>query len=442
MKNLIIEYKSVMLYRILIIIFTFSLVSAQSLFNRWNGSNSFVGSARSTSMGETHLLNSSGSSQTRFNPSSLSVNGKLIGINFQVNSTSIRERWSMPVRDSFGEFLTNADYVANEFNYYNVSGGLMGAINIAKKHTLGLGFNYAPLTNFTYRYSEEVRGSYSIEDGEYASKDPIVGYQNLNSEGGLMLTSIGSSFKLNLYENNYISLGFANNITLPATLKDKVEVDTLYSDVTNLTAMPDINANYEIPSSSFLTFSSIMKLNSKINIGISFEQSAHIKLNQENIAIDSSSGLYLFWDNNNFTINGLNYIKPEISSFGISYKSDHNKPMSIDFEINNLSYKNHLNLLDTKYYKFGFEYITQMGTPIRGGLIYKKMSLPSIDPISIFTFGTGKKISNVIIDFSGTYHMQTFSYPDLFVVEGDIRNTYDSVRDSQLNFQLGITYLY
>ena len=136
------------------------------------------------------------------------------------------------------------------------------------------------------------------------------------------------------------------------------------------------------------------------------------------------------------------YIKPEISSFGISYKSDHNKPMSIDFEINNLSYKNHLNLLDTKYYKFGFEYITQMGTPIRGGLIYKKMSLPSIDPISIFTFGTGKKISNVIIDFSGTYHMQTFSYPDLFVVEGDIRNTYDSVRDSQLNFQLGITYLY
>jgi len=83
-----------------------------------------------------------------------------------------------------------------------------------------------------------------------------------------------------------------------------------------------------------------------------------------------------------------------------------------------------------------------MGTPIRGGLIYKKMPLPSIDPISIFTFGTGKKISNFIIDFSGTYHMQTFSYPDLFVVEGDIRNTYDSVRDSQLNFQLGITYLY
>ena len=62
-----------------------------------------------------------------------------------------------------------------------------------------------------------------------------------------------------------------------------------------------------------------------------------------------------------------------------------------------------------------------MGTPIRGGLIYKKMSLPSIDPISIFTFGTGKYISNVIIDFSGTYHMQTFSYPDLFVVDaGDL----------------------
>ena len=442
MKNLIIEYNSAMQYKILIILLTFSLGSAQSLFNRWNGSNPFIGSARSTAMGETHLLNSTGSSQTRFNASNLGLNNKKYGFNFQLNSTSVRERWSMPVRDSFGEFLTNADYVANEFNYHNVSGGLFGAFNIAQKHTLGLGIHYAPLTNFTYQYTEEVRGSYSIEDGEYASKDPIVGYQNLNVDGELMLTSIGSSFKLNLSEENYISIGIANNMTLPANLKDRVEVDTLYSDVTNLSTLPDINSNYEISSSNFLTYSSIIKLNSQINIGLSFEESTQITAGQENVTIDSSSGLFLFWDNNTFTINGLNYIKPEISSLAISYTSNHKKPMSIDFEVNNVSYKNHLNLLNTKYYKFGFEYITQMETPIRAGLIYKKMPLPYMDAISIFTFGTGKKISNIIIDFSGTYHMQIFSYPDLFKVEGDIRNDYDKIRDSQLNIQLGITYIF
>ncbi len=348
----------------------------------------------------------------------------------------------MPVRDSFGEFLTNADYVANEFNYYNVSGGLFGTINIAKKYSLGFGFNYAPLTNFTYEYSEEVRGSYSIEDGEYASKDPIIGYQNLNVKGGLKVTSLGSSFKLSLPNNNYISIGIANNITLPATLNDIVEVDTLYPDVTNLSTLPDINENYDLKSSNFFTFSSILKLNPRLNFGLSFEQSAQIKINQESVIIDSSTGLYLFWDNNNFTVNGLNYLKPEISSFAISYESNHNKPMSIDFEINNVKYKNHLNLLNTKYYKFGFEYITDMGTPIRAGLIYKQNPLPTLNPNSIFTFGSGKKISNIIIDFSGTYHMQTFSYPDLFIVEGDIRNNYDTVRDSQFNLQLSITYLY
>ena len=55
MKNLIIEYKSVMLYRILIIIFTFSLVSAQSLFNRWNGSNPFVGGSPYSDINEPFM---------------------------------------------------------------------------------------------------------------------------------------------------------------------------------------------------------------------------------------------------------------------------------------------------------------------------------------------------------------------------------------------------
>ncbi len=114
--------------------------------------------------------------------------------------------------------------------------------------------------------------------------------------------------------------------------------------------------------------------------------------------------------------------------------------MSIDFEINQISYNGHHNFQDYKQFKFGFEYLTQLGTPIRGGLVYKTAFIPAMKPVSMFTFGSGKSIGNLEIDYAGTYSFQSFNYPDLFPVEDDIRSEYDLVRDSQLHLQLAVTY--
>jgi hypothetical protein len=61
----------------------------------------------------------------------------------------------------------------------------------------------------------------------------------------------------------------------------------------------------------------------------------------------------------------------------------------------------------------------------------------------MFTFGSGKKIANVAIDISGTYQLYTYKYPDLFVVENDVRpDYYDTIRDSQLKLFLSVSYLF
>ena len=108
--------------------------------------------------------------------------------------------------------------------------------------------------------------------------------------------------------------------------------------------------------------------------------------------------------------------------------------------LNEVVYNNHQILQDYNIYKFGFEYITQEGTPIRGGLFYRTANLRAISPVSMFTFGTGKKIGNLIIDVAGTYCFYSFNYPDLFPVEGDNRPDYDLVRESQLQLQLALIY--
>jgi len=429
-----------MRYRVLLIILFLSGLSGQSLFNRWVGTDPFMGSPRSTAMGNTHLLNSTGSSNVRFNPANLGNMKTKRGFDFQLNRSSVFERWSMPVRDSFGEFLTHADYVANEFSFYGTSLGLFGSTKLPGIGIASIGFHYGPLTHFNYQYSEEVRGSYRIEDGEYAGKDPIVGYQNLSTNGLIMLTSIGGGLNLGILDDIEISVGGAINLIQSDDLTDQVEVDTLYSDVTNLTTLPDYNATTELPTVNFMTFSTNLKLNSNINLGVSWENDANITSSQYNWEIDSTNGLFQYWDDTSFVVSGLNYLKPEIKSLALSFISDLENMMSIDFEINQISYNGHHNFQDCKQFKFGFEYLTQLSTPIRGGLVYKTAFIPAMKPVSIFTFGSGKSIGNLKIDYAGTYSFQSFNYPDLFPVEGDIRSEYDLVRDSQLHLQLAVTY--
>ena len=430
-----------MLYRIIFIFLFFQgILSGQSLFNRWIGSNPFMGSSRSTAMGNTHLLNSTGSKNVRFNPANLGMIKSKLGFDLQVNRLSVFERWSMPVRDSFGEFLTNADYVANEFSCYGINSGLFASLNLPMIGVIGAGFHYAPLTHFTYHYSEEIRGSHSIEDGEYSSKDPIVGYQILDTEGTPMVSSLGGGIKLDVLRNIHLSIGGTINLIQSTTISDRVEVDTLYSDVTNLSTLPDINATAEFLRKNFMTFSTIINLASNIQLGVSWEEGVKAITTPYSWSIDSTNGLFQYFDDNNYMVSGVNYMKPEINSFAFSYISELGQMISINFEVNRISYKGHLYLNDYNQYKFGFEYFTQMGTPIRGGLVYRTAYISAMKPVSMFTFGSGKSIGNLMVDVAGTYCFQSFSYPDLFPVEGDIRTDYDLVRDSQLHLQLALTY--
>ena len=431
-----------MLYRIVfIILFFHSFLSGQSLFNRFAGTNPFMGSARSTAMGNTHLLNSTGSANIRFNPAKLGVMNSRFGFDFQVNRSSVFERWSMPVRNSFGDFLENADYVANEFSNYGISSGLIGSAKFSGISVAGIGIHYAPLTHFIYKYSEEVRGEYDTEAAEYASRDPLIGYQNLRTDGSIMVGSIGGGLQLDILGDIDIRIGGAINIIQPSKIKDEIGVDTLnFDDVNNLTTLPDINATAEIPSTHFMTFSTTLNFTSHIKFGVSWEEEAKTTTTQYSLSIDSTSGLFQYFDDSSYLVRGVNYMKPDIISLALSILSDLENMMSLDFEYNQVDYNDHLNLRDYKQYKFGFEYITQMGTPIRCGLMYRTAFIPAMKPVSMFTFGSGKSIRNLMVDVAGTYCFQSFSYPDLFPVEDDIRTDYDLIRDSQFNLQLALTY--
>ena len=158
--------------------------------------------------------------------------------------------------------------------------------------------------------------------------------------------------------------------------------------------------------------------------------------------IDSTNGLFEYWDeNNNLNIYGLQYEKPQSLGFSLQYKSSHIQPITITFELNQLSYTK-LKWFDDYYrWKFGFEYLTQLNTPIRGGIEYTSSRNNQLSSSTIFTFGSGKSLSKLDINFAGTYTLLKMNYVDLFPLINDVRpSTYDAITESNFNLICSIHY--
>ena len=110
-------------FKIITLLF-FGLLFNQSLLNRAIGGEYFFSDAKSLSMGLTNSLNSNSSYLARTNPSLLA--NKSQSIDFKGNLSMIRERRSILVKDYFGDFLTEGDYVSNSnSNLYNNFGAII-----------------------------------------------------------------------------------------------------------------------------------------------------------------------------------------------------------------------------------------------------------------------------------------------------------------------------
>ena len=102
-----------------IIIFIFSILSAQSQFNPIIGQSLDMGSIRSFSMGHTYMSFPNSSSVVLNSPSSiLSIDNKgSLQAHYSLANHFSLERRSIPMKDNFGGFLTYGDYASNRSTY-------------------------------------------------------------------------------------------------------------------------------------------------------------------------------------------------------------------------------------------------------------------------------------------------------------------------------------
>ena len=169
---------------------------SQSFFNKVIGDEIGFQSARSYAIGQTHFMNSSTSVLALRNPAQLGFFKEGIKLDLNIMGAMINERKAIDLKDYFGDFLVEGDYVSNNtFNNYNQFGFITNFQLFFMN--FGAAVSHGPWSSLNYRYEEEVRGSASFDDGIIGIRDPIEGYHILEHEGVINLTSFGLALSIN-----------------------------------------------------------------------------------------------------------------------------------------------------------------------------------------------------------------------------------------------------
>ena len=448
-----------MFYKLLSILII-NVVLSQSFFNNITGNEIGFQSAKSLAIGNTHFMNSNTSVMALRNPARLGrlniKNTKLLSFGFKLDYSSLgsmyAERRSIDLKDFFGGFLTEGDYVSNNnfSNYHQF--GAMANIKLLSVN-LGLALSHGPWSSLDYSYQEEVRG---MEPSSELVRDPIRGYHIMEHKGKIDLTSLG--FGLGIY--SWVSVGGSINYIHDGVYEYFLDVAQIGSSSQHMASVLSVNEKNDFQGDVFSSLSlNLAPKNLEISIG--YEESAQIKDNDK-ISISNNTGLpfYVYPEidgeeidpssdissfiSEDFTLRHINYFnieKPEKMKFGLNYKVGANKySRLVSFEIIKNIFSSHF-FNDSYEYNLGIEHV-KYDKVLRAGLSYKESSLKTsyLSPLTIFSFGSSKKINNLIFDIAASYSYQKYQYHDLFPVSGDSRPDFDSVHESNWMMIATISY--
>ena len=443
-------------FRLLIILLLVNLFHAQSLYKSSVGIGYDSYSAKSISLGSTSSTTDRSAFCISINPSNMSLDTKGgLSIISSYQGKYNTERRSLVVKDFFGDYLAEADYVKNSSIFNSLMIGIK--YNLKTKFiNLSTGLSAVPFNIFNYNYEEEVRGQLESEDGSIFSRDPLLGYHVLDSKGTQNLYSIGSSLKIKLMKNVVTSIGYGYNILNEATISEKVYVDTLVSeDNIELALIDPYDVDYSLRDTFFPSYGFNLRLKRTL-LNFSFQDGVVI---ERSISDDDYSDLISYYSNltslygdnwlatyyfsNYFALKIYNEIhKPK--KYNISLAILDKDKLGFNFVINyeKNEYDKDYPLSTYERYSIAIEHFGFNELPLRFGIQYSQSPFkPYITSITSFSIGSGfQPHKNLILDYAVNFKHTSYHFPDLFPVENEYRPDLDIVNDTETNFIITMNY--
>lgn len=441
--------------RLLIILVLFNLLSSQSYYESAIGSSFDAYSAHSFSLSSSSQITESSGYSLFFNPSNLSRDNS---IGFLISTTNFIdsrfERRGLIVKDSFGDFLTESDYVKNSslFNFNSIS--IKFNEILLDYFNAGIAMSFAPYKSYDFTYEEEVRGQLTSNDGQIFSRDPLLGYHIFTSQGTQYILGIGTSIGFETNTDINGSIGLSYNSVLSSNIKESAHVDTslligtiITEDSNELSNLPAYNLDYKLGNSNFFIIGSNLTYD-KYLLSWSFQNSAVIKKKISDKDILDS--LIHFYNSNELGANILGFHSslktskveiPQKIGIGFSILDKENDAYSFVVNYESNRYSNSSSLKSYSRFSLGIEHYTINNIPLRFSVGYKTSEFkPYISSITSFACGSGLRFKKLTFDYALKYRHVRYNYPDLFPVEGEFRPDLDIVNDSKITLLGTLTY--
>ena len=253
-------------YKIFSFLFLISIGFNQSFFYKSVGNDVFSHSPRSLGLGYNLGLGAKDGFALNGNPANLINKEKEITVYLNSNYEGVSERRSFILKDSFGDFLTDADYNVNSNRVLNYSTGITYNSKISN-NLFSIGVNYSPILDFNSKFREEVRGSLSCDEGIPCTRDVLSGYHNFSTDGTIYGILTGGATEITT-EFGAIKLGLSLLNTSHSEINYNFSVDTLLNDWSNLSKILPHQNKVDIASTKSTNFGFLFE--SKYGIDLSY----------------------------------------------------------------------------------------------------------------------------------------------------------------------------
>jgi len=276
---------------------------------------------RALAMGSASAFNDQNAFAISVNPANLTLMKKYFGIQLSSSFTRNEDNRSVPLYNSFDNYVDDAVYSSNTNVFDNYAGAIYASLN-SLSHTAGLGFYYKPLLSFDGDYSEQVRNNYGTDNDTYPE---IIAMNQINSKGVLEQKGIVYAMGIDLGEISSIHFGFDYSL-MDGRIDHKKSI--LWTDVAKNTVAA-INSSFLLPDviDSMRTringyqvkLGTTIKLNNRLGIGIVYTPKA---------MLDSKGSVSMFRSPSTVNTIGYylssdfeqDYILPAEARLGLSYK--------------------------------------------------------------------------------------------------------------------------
>ncbi len=397
-------------------------------------------SARARALGGVSLAEMAHPSSLTSNPA---VASGMQGFHIALTGKGLhlRERRSFPVQDTFGDFLTDNDYVHNR--YWTLDAGfLLGYGGSGWTAMLG----YTPVTNLDYTYEEEIRSA----TYDY-NRDPLVGYHQVSFSGEISALSAGVSWS----PLDLMSVGVSASLLngrdiergLGVTVLDRPD-DRLASDTTT----------FKLFSSDFeggadLRLGSVFHLSPRHTAHLSYTVAGDVEFENPGVIARMDTNLVMPEYSVNNRVVTQTVRRPSMFSAGFRYIPENILKTEI-FAQADLTlwsqYESEYAGQDTTAFKpdwentwtlrAGVEHVFSSGIPMRAGWSYSKSPVRNELNRSEVHFGTGYQIEALSLDLNVSWYESIYHYNDLFPIEGEVRVSRDKVREAGVRVMATMTY--